>query len=94
MYHKDGSARARERRWSVGGIPWVARRDNAPPRAFAIGADRMQPKAAAIDGDGEAVADQAPGLYLKTFDRAVHIADRAAATGFFPEHMPGFERRA
>ena len=48
----------------------------------------------AVDRDGKTVADESVRLDLQTFQRAVHVTHRAAAPGFFTEHMPRFERSA
>src|SRR5208282_1712517 len=61
---------------------------------FAVCAGGMQRHAMAVDGDGKAVAGETARLDLQAFDRAVHVAHRAAAAGFLAEDMPGFERGA
>ena len=47
-----------------------------------------------LHGDGETVADEPARLDLQAFERAVHVTHRAAAAGFFAEHVPRFERGA
>ncbi|MEN9678741.1 MAG: hypothetical protein RIS76_4637, partial [Verrucomicrobiota bacterium] len=60
----------------------------------AIDARRMQRDSASVDGDGEAFADESRRLNLKSLQRAVHVADRSATSGFIAQDVPGFQRGA
>ena len=68
--HADGRVQA------IGGLPGAV--TNAGD-AFAVRAGGMQRNAMAVDGYGEAIADQAARFDLQTFERAVDVTDRAAA---------------
>ena len=54
----------------------------------------MHRNAAAIDGQGEAIANESACFDLETFERAVHVTNGAARRAFLAKDMPRFQRGA
>src|SRR2546422_7041798 len=82
---------ANRRLQALGWLPGAVTHAGDP---FAFRAGRMDREAAAIHREREAVSDEAAGLDLEAFERAIHVADRPAATRLFAEYVPGLERGA